>query len=300
MKKLLFEQIQELEGERHHPVIVCASSLQTEILPVLYACLQAQKRAPQLDLVLMTEGGAINAARRIALLLREYAEGLNILIPYKARSAGTLLALNADQLVMGPMAELGPLDPHIAAETAVPMGTPGKISAEEVRVFRLMAQEWFDVQDKENGIQLLSLLTQRIFPTTLSSFYRSEQSMRQIAYELLAFRSSDGEKEKHQHLVEQLINGYYAHDYAITRREAQHLGLQVSFPSHREEILLWKLYETWDHATDISLPQEEQAQAVMASSLFFARHVLQWLPVATDAQTQTPKVKRSRWSIEGW
>ena len=234
MKKLLKEQMQELEAKRGHPVIVCTSSLQKDLLPVLYACLQAQQRVPQLDLVLMTEGGAVNVARRIALLLREYTNSLNILIPYKARSAGTLLALNADQLVMGRMAELSPLDPQIVPETVV-AGGPGKISAEEVRTFRLMAQDWFDVQDKKDGVQLLSLLTSHIFPTTLSSFYRSEQLMHCLAQEVLACRLLDEDKEKNQHIVDRLINGYYAHDYAITRREAQQLGYQSAFLLYKKK-----------------------------------------------------------------
>lgn len=50
-------------------------------------------------------------AYRIAKLIREYCEEFNILIPFRAHSAGTLLALGANNLVMNKLGELNPVDP---------------------------------------------------------------------------------------------------------------------------------------------------------------------------------------------
>ncbi|MBU0734226.1 MAG: hypothetical protein KKG10_08760, partial [Proteobacteria bacterium] len=47
-------------------------------------------------------------------MLREFCEKLAVLVPFRAHSAGTTLALGADEIVMGPLGELGPVDPSVA------------------------------------------------------------------------------------------------------------------------------------------------------------------------------------------
>ncbi len=68
-----------------------------------------------LDLLLHTGGGDIDAAEKIiSLVRRRVGEGkLRVVIPDFAKSAGTLMALGADSLVMSDTSELGPIDPQI-------------------------------------------------------------------------------------------------------------------------------------------------------------------------------------------
>jgi ClpP class serine protease len=67
-----------------------------------------------LDLLLHTNGGSIDAAERLMGMLRSrvgIAE-LRIIVPDSAKSAGTLMVLGADSVVMSDMSELGPIDPQ--------------------------------------------------------------------------------------------------------------------------------------------------------------------------------------------
>lgn len=68
-----------------------------------------------LDLLLHTGGGDIDAAEKIISLVRKrVGEGkLRIIIPDFSKSAGTLMALGADSLIMSDTSELGPIDPQI-------------------------------------------------------------------------------------------------------------------------------------------------------------------------------------------
>ncbi len=75
--------------------------------------LLGKKKLPEIDVILQTPGGDINAAFFITKLLRQHAEKVNILIPIYAKSAGTLICLGADTLVMNELSELGPLDSQI-------------------------------------------------------------------------------------------------------------------------------------------------------------------------------------------
>src|SRR5215472_2419380 len=78
-----------------------------DVLP-LYQCLRRAERVDRLDLVLHTTGGKLVSAHRLWQLLRAYGDHLSVLVPYMARSAGTLLCLGAQEIVMGPLSELSP------------------------------------------------------------------------------------------------------------------------------------------------------------------------------------------------
>ena len=68
-----------------------------------------------LDLLLHTGGGDIDAAEKVISIVRaKVGTGtLRVVVPDYAKSAGTLIALGADRIVMSDTSELGPIDPQI-------------------------------------------------------------------------------------------------------------------------------------------------------------------------------------------
>lgn len=66
-----------------------------------------------LTLVLHTPGGSPNAAESIVSYLRSKFEAVEVVVPTLAMSAGTMLALSADRVVMGRQSQLGPIDPQM-------------------------------------------------------------------------------------------------------------------------------------------------------------------------------------------
>ncbi len=74
-----------------------------------------------IDFLLNTPGGDVAAADKIARILRRRVgdQGtLRVVVPDFAKSAGTLLALGADIIVMSDSSELGPIDPQIISRDA--------------------------------------------------------------------------------------------------------------------------------------------------------------------------------------
>jgi membrane-bound ClpP family serine protease len=70
-------------------------------------------RKPKRDnviLFLTTYGGDPDAAYRLAACLRRHYKNISIYVFGLCKSAGTLAALGADNLVLGDFGELGPLD----------------------------------------------------------------------------------------------------------------------------------------------------------------------------------------------
>ena len=64
-----------------------------------------------LTLVLHTPGGVTNAAETIVAYLREKFSDIEVIIPTYAFSAGTMISLAANRIVMGRQSQLGPIDP---------------------------------------------------------------------------------------------------------------------------------------------------------------------------------------------
>jgi hypothetical protein len=176
------------------------------------------------DLVLTTTGGSPTEAARIAAVLAG-ADRLGVLVPVRARSAGTLLALGADELVLTAAAELGPLDPLVEP--------PGEraVSAADIRAFRAVAAG-FGVPA---GPELLGLLCQRVAPTALARLHRLDGLVRALATRQLARHRPDADIAG---LVDRLVAGYPDHDYPIFRAEARELGLRVTDATPPEEAAL--------------------------------------------------------------
>ena len=67
-----------------------------------------------LDLLLHTGGGSIDAAEKLMGMMRRHVgpAKLRVIVPDFAKSAGTLMVLGADSVVMSDMSELGPIDPQ--------------------------------------------------------------------------------------------------------------------------------------------------------------------------------------------
>jgi hypothetical protein len=64
-------------------------------------------------LVLDSYGGSALAGYRVASLFQRTAKSFTVVVPRVAKSAATLLALGADEIILGDDAELGPLDVQI-------------------------------------------------------------------------------------------------------------------------------------------------------------------------------------------
>ena len=81
----------------------------------------------QLDLILHSPGGSAEAAESVVTYLRKRFEHIRIFIPVAAMSAATMIALSADEIVMGQHSQLGPIDPQFIVNTPEgPRSAPAK------------------------------------------------------------------------------------------------------------------------------------------------------------------------------
>jgi hypothetical protein len=74
-------------------------------------------------LLLHTGGGSVEPAYLISKCCKKSAPKFVVAVPRFAKSAGTLIALGADEIHMGIISELGPIDPQIGDYPALGLGS---------------------------------------------------------------------------------------------------------------------------------------------------------------------------------
>lgn len=84
---------------------------------------------PNLDLVLHSPGGSLDAVGAFVHYLRAKYDNVRVIVPSLAMSAATMIACAADVIVMGKHSFLGPIDPQLVLQT--PLG-PRMVPAQAI------------------------------------------------------------------------------------------------------------------------------------------------------------------------
>lgn len=219
----------------------------------------------RIDLFLFSLGGDTIVPWRLVNLVREYTGKFAVLVPYKAHSAATLVALGADEIVMGPMGELSPIDPSVSTpfnppHPDNPREAKVEIGVEDVSGFVNLARESVGITDQDNLVRMLEKLTAHIHPLAIGAVYRTHALIRLLAGKLLALHMSQpAEAQRIPKIVDDLAEKLYYHNYLISRTEAEELGLKVLRPSPDLEELLWELYLNYEAEMDLGRPFDPQA-----------------------------------------
>lgn len=115
-KQSLIQQIEVERGGSNLLVYYSRNLLDDSEVNWLYQLFSGVDKVEKIDLFLFSPGGIATDAYKMGRLIREHCNNLSILVPYKAKSAATLLALAGDEIIMGPASELGPIDPQIPVD----------------------------------------------------------------------------------------------------------------------------------------------------------------------------------------
>ena len=231
------EQLEQARGSR--VLLLAASHLELDMLPVLYDALREIGRTERLDVLFYCCGGVASAARRIALLLHDFTGHLAFIVPDRCESSGTIAALAAREIVAGPAALFSPVDPHLEASAGSGDGVSA-IAAQDVRLFARMSESWFGLTEGEARAKALAVLCDNIFPATLTSFYRSMLEVETICAELVALGLPDAPPPVRSEIVAALVHGYHSHGFSLSRDDLRGLGLPVRGDAAAEAIA-WEI-----------------------------------------------------------
>jgi len=208
-----------------------------DVFPYFYELLVRFGRQEKIDLFLYSTGGAIMAAWGLVNLFREFCQRLGVLIPFKAQSSATLIALGADEIVMTRTGQLSPVDPTVtsAFNPVMPNQSPGAqpqflpVSVEDVIGFLNLARVEAGVKSEPYISEILKSLATDVRPLALGSVYRAREQIRMLSRKLLNFHMDSGQEAKIESIVSALTRELYSHDYVIARKEAKDvLGLKIA------------------------------------------------------------------------
>lgn len=190
-----------------------ARHIDLEDAQTIIAAIKETPRDMPIDMVLHTPGGLVLAAMQIARAVEAHPAKVTVYVPVYAMSGGTLIALAADEIVMGEFSVLGPIDPQIAGLPAASIARVPKIKPVE-----------------------------HVFDLTLVLADVSEKAMEQVKRGAVELLTPQMEESAARALAEKLAGGHWTHDYALTAEEARSLGLPVRVAMPTEVLDLMKLY----------------------------------------------------------
>jgi hypothetical protein len=202
----------------------------------LYDQLRKIGKQTNLDLYLFTRGGDTEVPLRIVTLIREFCEHFAVLIPYRAHSSGTLLAMGADEIIMTPLGVLGPIDPsrtHPLLPRREGSEQAEAISVQDMRhAMQFIKETAKPSNDKaytpEAMAQIVTALFDKIHPLAIGAIEQSYALAKLIGARCLSTHMNpETDKSKIQSIVDRLCDDYKSHAYEINRREARDVGLNA-------------------------------------------------------------------------
>ena len=258
--------IKKLEVERSSRVISYvtgdripfATKIAGDVVPLLSSLLDEIGRVEKISLFLHTNGGDILAPIRIVKLIRNHCDEFEVLVPYKAHSAGTLICLGADTIVMGKLGELTPVDPT----TGHPFNPPNptnpqerlEVSVEDLNSYLLFAKEGAGIKD-EQAVEVYKLLVEKLHPLSIGNAYRAYRMTRMLTERLLWLHMDKEKDDDHiKRIVKEITGNITIHAYPIDRDEAADLGLKVEKADEALDKTMRELYELYAKEMKLGQP----------------------------------------------
>jgi hypothetical protein len=209
----------------------------------LYELLENLGRSEAIYLFIKSSGGNGQSSLRLVNLLRQYCERVIALVPLECASAATMIALGANEILMGPMAYLTAVDTSLTHSLS-PIDRDNErvsVSLDELtRVVRLWQSQRSDTNSKENPYQQLF---QHVHPLVIGAVDRAESLSIMLCKELLAHHIKE---EKVSEQIANALNAKYpSHSYPILFDEARRIGLEVDHMPPQINSLLLELNELY-------------------------------------------------------
>lgn len=201
-----------------------------------------------MDLFIQTPGGNVDATEKIISILRQRASSYRVVVPSWAKSAGTVIALSAEKIVLGVNSELGPIDPQWGTSNGM---IPGELIAKDTS-----------------------------FPQHIRDMANlSVERNRRLAKQLLMNGMMKGTAESEVDKVLAKIsstNGYLSHGAVIDHSEALSVGLSVDYLEPNDGLWkrIWLLYCLYEYDTK----QNQLGKVFEGSSYSISRPKISALP----------------------
>lgn len=226
-------------------------------------------------LIMTTSGGTANAAYQIARFMQNSYERFLLFIPAFCKSAGTLVAVGANRLIMTPFSELGPLDVQLYERDEIGARKSGLLTNS---AFEALREETFalyehfllhiKMRSSDNisfplasevagdlAAQMMATIYAQISPNILGSDHRDLKVATEYGRRLAAVSQNIDTSA-----IMILTEGYPSHDFIIDQQEASQLFTNVESPEP-------SLFELISHLSEFVFIEREEGFVVCLTSL---------------------------------
>jgi hypothetical protein len=201
----------------------------------MYGVLDRLGAQDKIALFIKSDGGSGQASLMLVNLLRQFTSRLVALVPLECQSAATMLALGADEILMGPLAHLSAVDTSLQHQLS-PLDRDNErvsVSQDELmRVTRLWQKE-----SSKREVNPYQAIFPYIHPLVIGAVHRVSSLSVKLCVEILSYHLRD--RRQAERISERLNSSYPSHSYPITLREARRIGLKAgSLPPDINRLLL--------------------------------------------------------------
>jgi ClpP class serine protease len=190
-----------------------ASFNQMDERSVEYAIRDIDEDIDDLKLVITSPGGRVSSANKIARSIKNNFDSIETYVPHFAKSGGTLISLTGEEIVMGEISDLGPLDPQM------PMKDGGRSSSRDViDSYHRWIDQWQKKHPSEASAPEQSMI-ERMDILEYEEAKKSLDEMKNYTQDILSSHDNISEKEARK-TVENLVDGFPVHGYTLTYEDA--------------------------------------------------------------------------------
>ena len=259
-------------------------------VPLFEDLLRSVAQSTKGCLMLNSPGGDANAAEKLLMMCRQrFTQEFNVIVPDYAKSAATMMALGSDKIMMGYLAELGPIDPQLQT-SVIPGGEviPARSFIDGLDMIRKKVKEGGD------PVQMYLPMLSQIRPEVLAICQRAIDDARAFAEKWLKNFMLKKDPKQAEAVAEMLSTGaaYKSHGKVIDFNEAKDvLRLNVERIEEKSELWseIWELYCRSVHQLQQSrgaakLFESESISLTMNVELQLVQAPRQMLPFPPPAQ----------------
>lgn len=219
-------------------------------------------RGKKLEVLLHSPGGHPHIAYLAMKFFRARFDQVNALVPLSAKSAATLMCLGADEIFMGEMAELGPID--IQLDDPIQHGGQSFSPLNEFKSLEFLrdqALEWMEyyaiLMNRRYGLSvkealkdsiplvtgLMRPILEKVDPLKMGGHRRDLAIAEEYATRMLSLTGNSDVRR----IVRRLVWEYPSHDFYIDRGEALAIGLPVKKLPEVDDLQLAELVSNLDN-----------------------------------------------------
>ncbi len=192
------------------------------------------KKLDKLYLLINSPGGYVHSSYKVAKTLRKSFKHIKVFVPHMAASGGTLMALIGDEIVMGRMSQLTPIDVQVSYKDDY-------VSAYSMIRALSRLSDYFSKTTQDEAPYPWRAMTEKLDPILLEHWNSALNEIGTYARELLTL--SGYTREAINGILQALVFPLNTHAFVMDRDGASKINLKLSdSPRDLEDL---KIMEAW-------------------------------------------------------